>query len=264
MKIQSIFSIKRFGLLIKRETIMKQSFLLMAIAGVIITIATAIVLFLMADRGNRLYWDSFIFPVSIIMFAIFGILFAGTAFPALRNNKKTLDFLLVPNSTTEKYLYEVLFRIVAYFLVFPVLFWIGANLGGMIFNSFTFEHYDLGYNLFFPFKEIHHYMKITETEIAMYSFGLFLISIPFTGAVYFSKVPLLKTAIFLAVLVGVSFFYGWILDGIFNFTHTRGPEVIFDDEPKEETVAYIITTFFVFSTLVLHTSAFFRLKEREV
>jgi hypothetical protein len=260
MKIQSIFSIKRFGLLIKRETIMKQSFLLMAIAGVIITITTAIVLFLMTDRSIRLNWDDFIFPVSIIMFAIFGILFSGTAFPALRNHKKTLDFLLVPNSTTEKYLYEVLFRIVAYSLVFPVLFWIGANLGGIIINSFTLDHYDLGYNLFYPFKEIHKYMRITETEVAIYSFALFLISIPFTGAAFFSKVPLLKTAIFLAILVGASFFYGWILDGIFNFTHTR----YLGNDVSEKAAMNWVTAALLFSTLVLHTSAFFRLKEREV
>lgn len=254
-KIQSIFSLKRFGLLIKRETIMKQSFLLMAIIGAVIAIATAIVLFLMADRGNRTYWDSFIFPVSIVMFAIFGILFAGTAFPALRNHKKTLDFLLVPNSTTEKYLYEVLFRIVAFFIVFPVLFWIGANLGGMIFNSFTLDHYDLGYNLFYPFKEIHKNMRITETEVAIYAFALFLISIPFTGAAFFSKVPLLKTAIFLAVFVGIFYFYGWALDRVFHFG--------IDPEISEETGMKYLTIFILFSTLVLHTSVFFRLKERE-
>ncbi len=260
MKIQSIFNIKRFGLLIKRETIMKQSFLLMAIAGVLITITTVVVLFLMADRSNRLYWDNNIFPVSIIMFAIFGILFSGTAFPALRNNKKTLDFLLIPNSTTEKYLYEILFRIFAYILVFPILFWIGANLAGSIFNTFTLVHYDLDYNLFTPFKFIHKGMRYAEAEVSMYTFILFIISIPFTGAVFFSKVPLLKTAIFLAILVGVSFFYGWILDGIFNFTHTRG----FNPDISKETGMKYITVVIIFSILVLHTSAFFRLKEREV
>lgn len=260
-KIQSIFSIKRFGLLIKRETIMKQSFLLMAIAGVIITITTVLVLFLVTDKNYLHAWNTHNhFVIFIIMFVIFGILFSGTAFPALRNNKKTLDFLLVPNSVTEKYLYEVLFRIFAYILVFPILFWIGANLAGAIFNMFSLAHYDLGYNLLNPFRMLHENMGFTEGEVAMYTFVLFIISIPFTGAAFFSKVPLLKTAIFLAILVGISFFYGWVLDGIFNFTHSRG----FDPDISKETAMKYMTVFILFSTLVLHTSAFFRLKEREV
>ena len=196
MKIQSIFNIKRFGLLIKRETIMKQSFLLMAIAGVLIAI-TVVINFILVNAGNFRHWDENMqFTTFAIMFTIFGILFSGTAFPALRNNKKTLDFLLIPNSTTEKYLYEVLFRIFAYILVFPILFWIGANLAGSIFNTFTLVHYDLDYNLFTPFKFIHKGMRYAEAEVSMYTFILFIISIPFTGAVFFSKVPLLKTAIF--------------------------------------------------------------------
>lgn len=260
MKIQSIFSIKRFGLLIKRETIMKQSFLLMAIAGVLIAITVVIILVLMSGSNYR-RWDKDIqFTTFAIMFSIFGILFSGTAFPSFRNTKKTMDFLLIPNSITEKYLYEVLFRIFAYILVFPVLFWIGANLGGGIFNSFTQTHYDLGYNLFIPFKMIHNNIGFTEGEVAMYAFVLFIISIPFTGAVYFSKAPLIKTAIFLAVLVGVSFFYGWLLNEIFNFTRTRG----FDSDMSKETGMKYLTAFILFSALVLHTSAFFRLKEREV
>ena len=239
---------------------MKQSFLLMTIAGVLIAITVVVILVLMAGNNFR-HWDKDIqFITFAIMFTIFGILFSGTAFPSFRNTKKTMDFLLIPNSITEKYLYEVLFRIFAYILVFPVLFWIGANLGGVIFNSFTITHYDLGYNLFIPFKMIHENIGFTEGEVAMYTFVLFVISIPFTGAVYFSKVPLLKTAIFLAILVGVSFFYGWVLDGILHFTHSRG----FDPDISKETGTKYVTAIIVFSALVLHTSAFFRLKEREV
>lgn len=259
-KIQSNFSLKRLALLVKREAIMKRSFLLVATAGVLITITAVTILVLMNGR-TYLHWDDDSqYRFFAIMFSIFGIIFSGTAFPAFRNSKKTMDFLLVPNSTTEKYLYEVIFRIVLYILIFPVLFWIGVNLAGAIFNSVSEIHYDLNYNLFTPFTMIHEKIEIAESRVSIYTIVLFLISIPFAGASYFSKIPLLKTAIFLAVLVAAFAGYGWILDKIFDFTHTKGV----DFDVSEKTIANCITAFFVFSTLILHASAFFRLKEKEV
>lgn len=258
--ISSVFSIKRFGLSVKREVIMKRSFLLISSTGLLIAI-TAVTLFILGVDRNYRSWDFFDqSALFTALFAICGIVFAGTAFPAFRNTKKTMDFLLIPNSLAEKYLFEVLFRIFFYILVFPVLFWIAANLAGIIFNSLTLTHYDLGYNLWTPFKMIHREVGFTEGEISVYALVLFLISIPFTGSAFFSKAPLLKTLIFLAILLGVSGFYSWILDEIFRFTHTHG----FDPGITKESGMNILTSFLVASTLVLHASAFFRLKEKEV
>ncbi|MFB6343039.1 hypothetical protein ACE01N_15825 [Saccharicrinis sp. FJH2] len=258
--IQSIFSIKRFGLLIRREVIMKRSFLLIASVGLFIAI-TAVTLFILGVDRNYRSWDinkqSALF---LALFAICGIVFSGTAFPAFRNSKKTMDYLLIPNSMTEKYLFEVLFRILIYILVFPVLFWLAANFAGAIFNSFTTTHYELGYNLWTPFKMIHKEVHFTQGEVTIYAMVLFLISIPFTGSAFFSKAPLFKTLIFLAVLIGTYWLYGWILDEIFGFTHAHG----FDPDITKETGMNIVTSVLVFSTLVLHASAFFRLKEKEV
>jgi hypothetical protein len=258
--INEIFSFKRFGLLIKRDVIMKQSFLLIAFAGVLIAI-TAISILIFGNNRNYRNWDETDqFRLFYILFAILGIIFSSASFPGFRNSKKTMDYLLIPNSMTEKYIYEVFFRIVAYIVLFPVLFWIASNFAGFIFNSLSLNDYDLSYNLWTPFRQIHKEIKFAEGEVALYSLVLLLISVPFTGAAFFSRAPLFKTAIFLALLIGTSIFYGWLLDEIFNFTYTTG----FDPDISKETGMKIVTAFLLFSTLVLHASVFFRLKEKEV
>lgn len=256
----SIFSFKRFGLLFKRELIMKQSFLLMASIGVIIAITGITLVTLAIDKNYRNWGENDQFVLFAILFSLSGIVFSGTAFPAFRNSKKTMDYLLIPNSLAEKYMFEVLFRIFIIVLVFPLLFWIGSNLAAVVFNSFTAYPYDLDYNMWLPFRFIHKESGFVELEILIYALVLFVSSIAFTGAAFFSKVPLLKTIIFIAVFIGASLFYGWILDEIFDFTHVTG----FHPDISEETGTNIMTAFLLFSILALHVSAFFRLKEKEV
>lgn len=256
----NIINFNRFGLLVKRELIFKKSFLLTSLLGVMIAMFGITLIAISTDRNYR-YWNDESYAVLfIILFSVFGILYSGTSFPYFRNKKRSLDYLLVPNSTIEKYSFEVLFRIILFIVIYPVLFWITANLAAFTINSITTVNYDIVYKFWSPLKLLIDGVEMTEGVFAILSLIVFLISIPFTGAAYFSKNPLFKTAIFLAVLIGSSLFYGWILDQIINFTSSHG----FDPEMSPETGLILLSVFIWISTLVLHTSAFYRLKEKEV
>ncbi len=260
-KIKQTYNVKRIGLLLKREIILRKSFLLTSLVGVIIAIfgITSFILTINHDYKN---WDQKDFSILfIILFAIGGILFTGNAFPAFRNSKKTMDYLLIPNSLTEKYFYEVGFRILLYIIAFPIIFWIAANLAGSFINLMVEGHYDLEYHFWSPIRQLASNIKLTEGVITIFALIVFLLSVPFTGAAFFSKNPLLKTTISLAVIIGLTVIYVWALHSFMGNT-----QIITHRESNisHETAYNISTGFLILSTLVIHTSSFMRLKEKEV
>lgn len=270
----NIFSLNRFGLLIKREFIMRKSFLAYTtIAMLVVTIF--VTLWAMNNGHSYRHWSTdrqmaLFIPLSIF----FGILHNGAAFPSFRNNKKALDYILTPNSITEKYTFEFLFRIVLYPITFLIMFWIGSNLAGIIGNnifgewsvnnsipnSFIKSTYDLSYNFFTPFSKLKEITDFKEAHIASYIGILFGLSVPFTGAAFFSKSPLPKTALFLAILFATILSYGWFIDEVidFNVRRTAIPEM------PRETISNFFSVMLAISTLVLHTTVFLRIKEKEV
>lgn len=253
------FSIKRFGLLIKREYILRQSFILTILSGLLVALLGITIILLLSDRNYRHWSNSEQTALFMVLFSVLGILFAGTAFPVFRNQKKTMDFLLIPNSSTEKYLFEVVFRIVLFLILFPILFWVSANISGHIVNWVTANHHDLSYDLLTPLNFLIKELDMVQGVYTILALIVFIISIPFVGASFFSKNPLFKTILFLAILIGTSVFYGWVLDQILDFTHSNPPET--DISP--ETALNLLTGFLVLSTFVLHSVAFYRLKEKE-
>lgn len=256
----NIFSLSRFGLLVKREFLMRKSFLAY-ISTTMLIVTILITIFVMLNEHNYRHWDAKDqFELFIPLFIIFGILFNGTAFPAFRSNKKTLDYILTPNSITEKYSFEFLFRIMLFPIAFTIVYWIGSNLSGFIANSVVANHYDFSYNILTPFIELKDFTDFKEAHIATYLGILFVASIPFAGAAFFSGNPLPKTAVFVAILFAIILSYGWFIDEVIHFRMRNSPF----KHTSKETASNIISFILAISTLVLHTTVFLRLKEKEV
>ena len=120
--------------------------------------------------------------------------------------------------------------------------------------------YDLTYHFLTPFTKLKDITEFKEAYIASYLGILFVSSIPFAGAAFFSKSPLPKTAVFLAILLAVILFYGWFLDEVIHF---RFRDMPFKNIEKEVFMNFT-STILAISTLVLHTTVYLRLKEKEV
>ena len=65
--------------------------------------------------------------------AVFGIIYVGYSFPAMRSKEKSFGYLTLPASALEKFVFEFLNRIVVVLIVLPLLYWIVFNLEGYFF-----------------------------------------------------------------------------------------------------------------------------------
>jgi hypothetical protein len=144
--------------------------------------------------------------VFAFIFFPLGILFSGLAFPAFRNKEKSMAYLMLPVTQTERYIFEFLTRILLFIVIIPPLFWVVANLEGAVVHQFAPElvHYR------FSFGEA--WLKFTShghlagwTLFAVMQGWLFSLFLFFAGASHFSRMPFQKTwfsfgVLFLALL----------------------------------------------------------------
>ncbi|MEA3451632.1 MAG: hypothetical protein U9Q83_06975, partial [Bacteroidota bacterium] len=150
-------------------------------------------------------------------FLIIGILlFAGSAFKDFRTKLKTQNYLLIPASTTEKFLSVLLISTIGftaiYYLSFAVFNLLLILLGKIFSISITF---------FNVFAEPAIFEKI----------GVFLVfqSMFLAGAATFKKTPFLKTPLIaFAVTIGFSLLIGlasFLIFQTFNFEMNLGPNI---------------------------------------
>lgn len=254
------FSIKRFGLLFKREFILRKQFLLFALLGMPATIFVFISLTLWA-KYNFKSWDQTGYTIIFWIFmTVYWFIYSGNSFRYFRNNKRTLDYILIPNSSTEKYLFEVITRIVLFSIIFPIVFWIAANLAGILVNAIVSPEYILTYNFWSPIEHINLKIASTEGKLLMFSTIVCWISTLFAGGAFFIKRPIQKTILtMIAYTIGL-FTYNWILRLIFgmNLISSKSTDITKEDG------FLILFGLTILTTCVIHAATFMRLKEKEV
>lgn len=186
-------------------------------------------------------------------FFIIGIIISGIAFSDFRSKLKTQNYLLIPASTTEKFISvwgtTTILYIITYFVVFIVF-----NLLMMLIGAIFSVHVDF-FNIFSQpdlFKNIGQYLIIQSIFLA--------------GAATFTKVPILKTPligfaisiIFMILLSILSFLIFHTLH--FEFGPNFGAAQNINTKFLEITgkVLLYITPF------VFWTITFFKLKEKQI
>ncbi len=249
------FSFNRFMLLFKHEYILRKSQILATSAGTFFVIF-GLQMFILFSEKFSTDINRFLVFLYFGTMTILGIVYAGTSFPAFRKEKKTLNYLLTPNSVFEKYIFEVLYRIILLFLLYPIIFWVAAQLSTSSFNLLVTENIEANYSIGEVIAEMlnktNNLLKLSSSSSSI----IFYISIPFVLGAFFSKFPILKIAlsfvIFFAGTVGHALITNKILTAAQYKNNSIGTFLIF------------LTVFFILSTIILHTAAYYRLKEKEV
>lgn len=198
----------------------------------------------------------------ITIFIATALLYAGTSFPSLRSREKSYSYLLNPASTLEKFLFELISRIVLFIILIPLLYWVVFHVEGYflqaIYSRFEFVPQSLFLEVTIPNDPAFSYYWALAMPFA---FGLLLFTLPFTGASIFMKYPLPKTLFAVAIVfffhVFLVFFFLEILD--FDNGHRNGRILGMDAEGAIK----FFTTYAVIANVVLLTAAYFKLKERE-
>ncbi|MCK5704983.1 MAG: hypothetical protein KAI29_27715, partial [Cyclobacteriaceae bacterium] len=202
------------------------------------------------------------YHVPVFLFAFFGgcLIWCGQAFPGFRSKEKIMDYLMTPASSFEKFLFEFTNRILLYLILFPIIYWAVTNLVTGIFQQYNPEYI----NYKFAYGDlIGSNLSNRELSLAM-SLGFLMFTLPFTGATYFQKIPLLKTILIVALLVGIYFGIGFLLFKGLHIQEYRlaNGRLLFMYNAEDGKLAGICAA--ILGNLVILAIGYFKIKEKEV
>lgn len=263
----NIFDLKRFRMLAKQHYIQNKKLLLYASIAYVGLIFLVLSIAQMSNDREPHSLD--MFRGFIIAFvAIFGILYTGYSFPAFRNKESTINYLMLPSSVLEKFLFEFITRLSIVVILLPGLFWLTFHLQGYFFNLFTlepFESFSLAQavDLGFPNDvQIHQLESLFITMII--AFVMLGFVLPFTGGAMFSKQPLVKTLFAVALIVIFYATVTFILLEPMGFGKYQPNESMWLMPHNDKGALQFFGTLAIIGNLVILFVAYRKLKEREV
>jgi hypothetical protein len=279
-----LFSLSRWLLLVSRhwsEHRKRYLLSLLAIFGLLTGFYSFVIL--AGHRPIPLHMQSLFYYFGLYFI---GCLYASTLFDDLNTAPRGISFLLLPASTLEKLLCNILFGIIIFFIAYTVVFYLVdygmVNLSNTV--SKNWQDYPLqNAELFQPAKIANVFsnkdeMKVVPIPLNLNNYFLmtyFAAQASFIlGSIYFSKFGFVKTIICLFGLFFFIFIYFGIIlshllpDGWFYDTFTswrrndpNGPAYAFLPAWAEESFYFLLKFCFPFIILVI---AYFRLKEKEI
>ena len=255
------FNFSRFALLFKKQLVEQGSTYLMSTA-VLLGILTIILGFsTYSNDGYISEKTQLAFMVTALFFS--GVIFTSMIFSDLGDKKKAIPMLTLPVSHLEKYLVGWLYSFIFFLLIFFTCFYTVDALTVYVGNMHV-VHKNEVLNLFS--KELKPYYVIPIFAL--------LHSAAFLGAIFFERLHLIKTAFSTLVFVFVIFILNQpLLKMIFkpeirtavpfaNVGVVDGDHVWYIDSTKDS--MHILGIVLILLTVVLWTSAYFKLKEKEV
>lgn len=258
------FNAKRFQLLFKQHFIHHGQFLWLAAVAYI---GVVFIVLTIGQLGNDLKPHGLeAFQAFMIgFFIVFSVLYVGHSFPAFRSKESTIPYLMTPASTLEKFLFELVIRIVLILVMLPILYWVTFNLHGYFFAIFV-EH---------DFSPIgmQHLVTLDDDVPPEYLWRvyaiitggvLFALSIAFAGSAMFDKQPLVKSLFSVAVIVAIFGVYSYLVVEVMGVGRYNPPDRMIFVPLEEKTLLSSVALVLFLSTAVFLFVAFRKLKEREV
>jgi hypothetical protein len=261
MQTKNSFSFQRFILLLKLSLQVNKKLILISLSTVTGTLFIG--LWLLQSMVNFEYWDSSSYMTTFFfIFLILGFIYTSKSFPAFRSTTKSLSYLMLPVSNSEKYVFEFLTRVLVFIVFMPILFWIVSNIEGRIVHSI--EPQLVNYKFSF-FETISKFSKSEKPGnwgiLAIAQSVFFVFAGAFTGASHFSKSPLVKTLLTFSTIVAGYFLYSMLL---FKGLHMKEYEHASNSLFLHKNYALIFTAVSVtLINITLLAIAWFSLKEKE-
>lgn len=264
MKTSDTFSTERFGLLIKQHLIHNYRMLIVSLVGFSGGLFMLLLVIQAINEFDTWSKDAF-FGTFFTIFIGTALLYTGTSFPGLRTREKSYSYLLNPASLLEKFLFELISRILLFIIVIPLLYWAIFNVEGYflqaIYSRFQFVSHSFT-ELPFLELDVPKDSTLVYWAIAMpFAFGLLIFTLPFTGASVFMKYPLPKTLFAVAIVFFFHLFLVFFFLEILDFGKGPGNGRVLGLDA--EGAIKFFTTYAVIANVVLLTAAYFKLKERE-
>lgn len=253
------FSLNRFTKLFQQQYQLSGKSLMLAIASIFIGYTAVLLVFTFNNSHiSNVEW----IPFFVILNGMIALSFAAYAFPAFRSKEKTFDYLLLPGSVMEKFTFNVLVRIIAPWIVLPVIFYISSRLATELalwyYPSSSIE----SVNLFGLLEQIDGrktHLLTTTTVLTV----LLHQSVLFAGATVFVKQPLIKTLVSLGIAAAITMLYFYLITtwaGVFE--NNRMPWLAkYSNNTNGVYIAIVIESLLLITTWAY---AFFKVKEKEI
>ncbi|WP_430814399.1 hypothetical protein [Carboxylicivirga sp. RSCT41] len=253
------FNINRFNRLIKQQYQISGKNSALALLSILIGY-TLILLTFTFNKYNieAIEW----LPFFIMLNGAIALPFAAYAFPAFRSKEKTFDYLLIPCSTTEKFIFNIMVRIVLPWIILPVIFYISSHIATELSLWFNPDYYIESFRLSAIFEEVNT-EQFSIILTAMILMALIAQSLLFAGATVFKKQPLIKTLVIIGATIAFVIFYFYIIiEWVEVYDSGRMPWVA-TFENKDSTGYYLVALEIIGLTTTW-AYAFFRVKEKEI
>jgi hypothetical protein len=263
METNITFSFQRFMLLCKQSLIINKKLIGISVGGFSGTLF--IILMVNQIGSNFTNWDNkdFMGTFAFLFFSL-GIVYASLSFPAFRSKEKSMAYLLLPASAPEKFIFELVNRIIVFIILMPLLFWVVANLEGTVAHYFVPDFKNYRFSFVETLSEITNKDQSDGwAKFACIQGFLFLFIVSFTGASHFSKAPLIKTIFAFPLLAAGYALFTYLLVKIMNLKgfHPVNDKVLFISNTHEAIIFAGIAVTAI--NLCLLSIAYFRLKEKE-
>lgn len=263
MQTNNSFSPARFIMLIKQSVIINRNIIGISLAGLS---GTLFVLLLLLQRlSNFTYWDNQkCMSFFLILFFFMGMIYASISFPSFRSKEKSISYLLLPASRSEKFIFELLVRIIIFVLIVPLVFWLVANLEGVIVNNYVHRFVNFKFSFGDGISGIIKKWNLDGWGVyATVQFFLFILIANFAGACHFTKSTLIKT---LFTISGITCGYILLTFLLFKGLHLNKYNpvdngIFFPGDNKGFINMFAVGTTVVNLTLIV--IAWFRFKEKE-
>lgn len=198
-------------------------------------------------------------PLQVLAFVALGIFYSGASFPGFRSKEKTFEYLLLPSTILEKFLFEWINRVLIFVVIFPPLLSLLTNLTtnglALVHPEFTNTKVELIWAL----------DELSGKHIALIVImAITLLNIPFMGASHFQAKPILKTLFFFFVCLAVYFLYIYGMVQLFDLENrSTESECVWFICSQQEATNWVIGAG-IFANIILMTISYLKLKEKEV
>ncbi len=251
MKTDTSFSIFRFALLFNQFRIYNGKLILISISGLIGGLFVMLYSIQIVTRFDTWRYEHFMY-LFMGLFMVLAIVYAGSSFPGLRSREKGYNYLQLPATTTEKFMFELFIRVLIFIPLMPALYWTVFHLEGslveMLNSDFTFQSFSFTEGFHLPTESENNWVKAL-----VISQGLLFLMVPFFGATTFMKQPIIKslagaiTILFIHLII----FYALQKSSIRLFQNSW------------EFITYM-TGYLLLINLCMVTLAYFKLKGKQI
>lgn len=280
MKTSNSISLTRIAWLLQYDWVTNKKTYLTVLLGFIGLIILAYQLILFSNHGYLTFETGYAKGIFFSGYFILCLLWVGQSFLALRNPQNAKAYLMLPANASEKYLIELLIKMLGLFVIYPVVFWIASNLGLGLFQFFgplLFKNITLDYIGILEWKEFWLIEDFGEQLffIKLILLGLFALipSLMWAGSLIFGKFNLFWMPFsFIVIYLGISatsLGLSWMMyPGTLTVNEQVKFEVLNFDQPEilsDTPLLIVMAAIWIWLAVILsYVVAYWKLTEKQV